>query len=165
MTLFMARFKKDVTTKGKNITVNKNEIKVFSKSKIQDVPWKSNKIDVVIDATGTNANLKSAKKVLRSGVKKVIVTHSPKKHVDFTMILGVNEKKYNYDNHHIISSSICDASAVGPILSQIEKKWSIESGSITTLHSGLSYQNLLDGPLQSVSSPGTSVERLFSRKK
>tara|TARA_Y100001970_G_scaffold105894_1_gene132676 strand:- start:8541 stop:9575 length:1035 start_codon:yes stop_codon:yes gene_type:complete len=148
------KFNGKVSTKGRNILINKNEIKVFSKNKINDVPWKKHKIDIVIDASGTNANVQSAKKVLKSGIKKIIITHSPKKNIDFTMILGVNEKKYNSKAHNIISSSICDASAIGPVLNQIEKKWGVESGFVTTLHSRLSYQNLLDGSLKSISSPG-----------
>ena len=96
------KFNGKVSNKGKNILINKNEIKIFSKNKINDVPWKKHKIDIVIDASGTNANVQSAKKVLKSGVKKIIITHSPKKHIDFTMILGVNEKKYNSSFDKII---------------------------------------------------------------
>ena len=70
------------------------------------------------------------------------------------MILGVNEKSYNFKKHNVISSSICDASAIGPILYQIQKKWGIKNGYVTTLHSRLAYQNLLDGSVQSVSNPG-----------
>ena len=64
------------------------------------------------------------------------------------MIMGVNEKKYNYKKHNIISSSICDASALGPVLKEINEKWQIENGFVTTLHSILAYQNLLDKLLQ-----------------
>ncbi len=147
------KFNGKVNVKNKNIFINKNEIKLFSKKKIEDVPWKKNKIDIIIDASGTNANVDSARKVLKD-VKKIIITHSPKKNIDFTMIFGVNEKKYDHKKHNIISSSICDASAIAPVLKQIEKKWGIESGFVTTLHSRLSYQNLLDGSLKSISSPG-----------
>ncbi len=133
--------------------VNKNKIKFFSKKNIDKVSWKEEKVDIVIDATGVESNLKNSKKIIKSGVKKVIVTHSPKSHVDFFMIMGVNEKKYNYRSHNIISSSICDASALGPVLKEINAKWEIENGFITTLHSMLAYQNVLDGSLKSISNP------------
>ncbi len=148
------KFNGRVKKNGNSILINKDEVKIFSKKKIEDVPWKKNKIDVVIDASGTNSNVRSSKKILKNGVKKVIITHSPNNNIDFTMILGVNEKNYNHIKHNIISSSICDASAIAPVLNQIEKKWGIESGFVTTLHSRLSYQNLLDGSLKSISSPG-----------
>ena len=77
------------------------------------------------------------------------------------MIFGVNEKKYDHKKHNIISSSICDASAIAPVLKQIEKKWGIESGFVTTLHSRLSYQNLLDASLKSISSPGHNWKDYF----
>ena len=133
--------------------VNNNKIKFFSKKNINEVNWKERKVDIVIDATGVESNLKNSRKVLKSGVKKVLITHSPKSNVDFFMILGVNEKQYNYKNHNIISCSICDASALGPVLKEINEKWQIENGFITTLHSILAYQNVLDGSLKSISNP------------
>ena len=148
------KFNKEIKTLGKDLVIDKKKIKVFSKKRIQDVKWKENKVDIVIEATGTNSNLIASRKILSKNLKKVIVTHSPKQNVDFTMILGVNEKSYNFKKHNVISSSICDASAIGPILYQIQKKWGIKNGYVTTLHSRLAYQNLLDGSVQSVSNPG-----------
>ena len=77
-----------------------------------------------------------------------------KGHKQKILILGANENSYSYKKHNIISSSICDASAIGPVLSELEKKFGIEKGFITTLHPRLSYQNVLDGSLKSVSNPG-----------
>ena len=148
------KFKADIKIKHKSLFLNGKKILIYSRNKIEDVPWRKNKVDIVIDASGTNANVKAAHKVLKTGISKVIITHSPIKNIDFTMIMGVNEKKYQPRKHNVISSSICDASALAPVLSQIEKKWNIESGFVTTLHSRLSYQNLLDGSLRSISSPG-----------
>ena len=148
------KFSGSITADKKIIKINKNKIHITNITKIENVPWRSKKVDILIDASGVNSNLNSAKKVLKKGVKKVIVTHSPKKNIDFTMIMGVNEKKYNNKIHNVISSSICDATAIAPVLNQIENNWGIESGFITTLHSRLSYQNLLDGSVRSISSPG-----------
>ncbi len=148
------KFNGSVSTNKKTIKINKNKIDITNIEKVENIPLKKKKVDILIDASGVDTNVNSAKKVLKQGVKKVIVTHSPKKNVDFTMIMGVNEKKYKNDIHNIISSSICDATAIAPVLNQIEKNWGIESGFITTLHSRLSYQNLLDGSVRSISSPG-----------
>jgi glyceraldehyde 3-phosphate dehydrogenase len=133
----------------------KSRIKLYSFSKIDQVPWASHKIDVLIDATGVKENAINIKRLVKRGVPKVLITHSPpEKDVDITIILGINENSYNHKNHDIISTSICDASAVGPVLHEINAKWGIRSCFVTTLHPWLNYQNLLDGPLSSVSSPG-----------
>ena len=143
------------------INVTKSEIKIdnkrtnfFCKKDITEVPWNKLGIDVVIDATGVAKNVKDAKKIIKNNVKKIVITHSPDKNIDFTMIMGVNEKSYNYRKHDLVSSSICDASAIGPVLKELDENFKIETGFVTTLHPRLSYQNLLDGSLKSVSSPG-----------
>ena len=147
--------KKVRVSKNKNIIqIDDNKIKFFSKTKIHEVEWNKFGIDLLIDATGTEINVINSRKVLGKKLSKVIITHSPDKYVDNTLILGVNEESYNYKKQHIISSSICDASAIGPVLSILDRKFGIQKGFITTLHPRLSYQNLMDGSLQSVSSPG-----------
>ena len=148
------KFEEKVSATKNNIIINKNKIKIYNFNKIHEVPWKKNNIDIVIDASGTATNVKLANKTINSGIKKIIITHSPDKNIDFTMIMGVNEKDYNYEQHNIVSSSICDASALAPVINAVENFWGIESGFITTLHSRLSYQNLLDGSVRSISSPG-----------
>jgi len=147
------KFKGNVKIRNGNIIVNNNKINFFSKKKIQDVPWERYKVDVVIEATGVHNNLLGAKKIVKKKISKIVITHSSNKNIDFTMIMGVNEKKYDSKKHHIISSSVCDASALGPVLKAINDKWEIENGFITTLHSALAYQNLLDGSLKSISNP------------
>jgi len=87
-------------------------------------------------------------------VKKIIITHSPKDHIDQTLIIGANEDSYISDEHNVISASICDANACAPVLNLINNEIGIKDGFITTLHPWLGYQNLTDGSLKSISSPG-----------
>jgi glyceraldehyde 3-phosphate dehydrogenase len=138
------------------LMVNGDKIKVFNCSDIKNVPWFESGVDIVIDASGVMQNVISAKSLLSTGIKKVIITHSPKQGIDFTYMQGVNEHLYNPNKHNIISSSICDANAVGPFYKLIDDAFGVELGEVTTLHPWLSYQNLLDGTLKSVSSPGHS---------
>ncbi|MFA6294251.1 MAG: type I glyceraldehyde-3-phosphate dehydrogenase [Victivallales bacterium] len=120
-----------------------------------DIPWESHQIDVLIDATGIKANVLAARRHIKRGVSKVVITHSPpEKDVDATIIMGVNDSSYDACKHNVLSSSICDASAIAPVLHELQKGWGVESCFATTLHPWLSYQNLLDGPVSSVSSPG-----------
>ena len=80
-------------------------------------------------------------------------TNSPE-NVDFTMILGVNEKDYIPEKHNLIASSICDATAIAPIAKIINSFFKIKLGYVTTIHPWLSYQNIMDGPSSSWSVPG-----------
>lgn len=141
---------------NKKILINNHPIFFYSKKKINHVPWKKHQLDLVIDSSGTSENVFNSRKIISKDLSKVLITHSPDKNIDKTIIVGVNEKEYDFKKHNIISTSICDASALGPVLKQLEKIYGIESGYITTLHPRLSYQNLLDGSLNSVSSPGHS---------
>lgn len=130
------------------------DLKVFHQKHIDDVDWRSEGVDVVIDASGILDNvLRAHATIEKQGVKKVIVTHSPNE-VDFTMVLGANEEKLDLKRHHVISSSICDATAIGPVLKIIKENFGIVSGHLTTLHPWLGYQNLMDGPASSWSVPG-----------
>ena len=143
-----------IDVKDDYLIENGNKIKVFCEEKVQDVPWSDFDVDIVIDSSGIFHNVLAAKALLELGVKKVIITHSPKEGVDFTYMNGVNDHLYDEKKHHIISSSICDANAIAPFYKLIDDMYGIEMGDVTTLHPWLSYQNLLDGNLNSVSSPG-----------
>ncbi len=133
---------------------NNNHIKVFHKKNIDEVDWQSHDVDIVIDASGVLENVLRAKKAIKKqNLKKIVITHSPNE-VDFTMVLGANEEQLDLSKHNVISSSICDATALGPVVKLIKDNFGIKSGYITTLHPWLNYQNLMDGPASSWSVPG-----------
>lgn len=125
----------------------------LSSPAICEVPWRDYGVDVVIEATGVSANCMAARDVSGRTGPRVVVTNAHKA-VDATIIMGVNDDQYDPERHRVISSSICDANAVAPLLHNLHVRWGIEAAFITTLHPWLSYQNLLDGPLSSVASPG-----------
>ena len=142
-------------SKDNNILrIDGHEIAFYSKENIDDIPWNTHDIDVVIDSSGIYENVVKSRKLLKRGIDKVIITHSPKDSVDNTIIFGANEKSFDISKHHILSSSICDANACAPVLKAIDEELGIADGFITTLHPWLGYQNLLDGSLRSVNSPG-----------
>jgi len=136
------------------ISNSTHSIKILNEKYIQDVPWKENGVDFVIDASGVYENVLEAAQVIEKGVKKVFITHSPDK-VDFTMVLGANEHQLDVQGHNIISTSICDATALAPVLKTINNSFGIKTGYVTTLHPWLNYQNVMDGPASSWSVPGT----------
>ena len=152
------KFKNNIgINENKNLLIDSNldeKIQIYNKENIDEVDWKSNNVDYIIDSSGVRDNvIKSRKLIDGKIIKKVFVTYSPQE-VDFTMVLGCNEDKLNIEEHDIISTSICDATAIAPVLNAINKKFNIDSGHITTLHPWLSYQNLMDGPSSSWSIPG-----------
>lgn len=133
---------------------NGDKIQVTHHPSIDQVEWKSYGVDYIIDASGIYKNVLAAQNIIKEGIaKKVFITHSPNA-VDFTMVLGANETKLDVANHHVISTSICDATAIAPVLKIVEHSFGINHGYATTLHPWLGYQNLLDGPASSWSMPG-----------
>jgi len=146
----------DVGVNNHSLVINDKFIPVFSAEKITDVEWDKYDLDVLIEASGVGANVRLAHEfIAKKIVPKVVVTNASS-NVDKTIIIGVNESEYESSNHHVISSSICDANAVAPLLNLVDKNWGIEAVFLTTLHPWLSYQNLLDGPVSSILSPGHS---------
>lgn len=136
------------------LRLDRKKISYSTKNKINEVDGFKG-LDLVIDSSGVKSNVLLAKKLItKKEVKKIIITHSPEE-VDFTMVLGGNEEDYNPSKHNLISSSICDATAIAPVLKFINEKYGIENGYITTLHPWLNYQKLLDGPSSSWSVPGS----------
>ncbi len=143
-----------VEIKNNTIFNSQLNIKVFCNANILDVPWRDCGVDILIDASGINENLKKYEKLI-SSVSQIIITNSPDSNlVDNEFIYGVNHNNYNKQKDFIISSSICDATAISPILKCILEKHEIENGFLTTLHPWLGYQNLLDGPSKSYAVQG-----------
>ena len=146
--------KVSVSKNKKYIKNGKKSIAFYSKEHIDEIPWKNNDVDIVIDSTGIHDNVVNSRKIIKQGIQKVVITHSPSKFVDHTIIIGANENTFINSKHNVLSSSICDANACAPVLKILDEEFGIIDGFITTLHPWLGYQNLLDGSLRSVSNPG-----------
>ena len=146
--------KHETKIKNRKLICNNKSIFTSMCKDITKAEWKNWGVDIIIDSSGVLENTnKSNELIYEKHTKKIIFTNSPQ-NVDFTMILGVNEKEYNPKKHHSIASSICDATAIAPISKLIDSLYKIKLGYVTTLHPWLSYQNLMDGPSSSWSVPG-----------
>jgi len=151
---YYGRFKYNIKHDDKFIYFNGGtKIKVFREKDISEVNWASAGCDVVIESSGVHGNLAKLPELIYAGIKKVVVTYAPSE-IDNTILLGANENDYDPDNHHIISSSICDVVAFAPVYKLINDTFGVKSGFLKTLHPWLSYQNLLDGPSFSWNMPG-----------
>tara|TARA_Y100001970_G_C14229429_1_gene857693 strand:- start:198 stop:1244 length:1047 start_codon:yes stop_codon:yes gene_type:complete len=131
-----------------------NKTKIVSNKNINEVNWSEYNLDYIVDSSGVVKSVQDSKKLIdKKVIKKVFCTFSPDIE-DFTMVLGANENDFDVLKHNLISTSICDASALAPALKVINDLFEIKNGYVTTLHPLLSYQNLLDGPSSSWAVPG-----------
>src|SRR5678809_1005357 len=135
----------DVKATNDSITVGSDEFKVLSVKDPAQLPWKDLGVDVVFESTGIFANRDGAAKHLAAGAKKVIIT-APAKKPDVTVVLGVNDDKYDPAKHQIISNASCTTNCLAPLAKVIHEKFGIKKGWMTTIHSYTNDQQLLDLP-------------------
>ncbi len=138
-------FKGKVTFDDFSITINQNNIKVFSEKDPEKLPWQSLNIDLVIEATGKFLNFNDAQKHIIAGAKQVLLTApSPDKNIP-TVVLGINSEQINWQSK-IISNASCTTNNVAPLVKILDDNWKIKDGYITTVHSMTGDQNLHDAP-------------------
>jgi len=135
----------DIKTSGNGISVEGKEFQVFSERDPAAIPWESVGAEVVIESTGRFTKAEDAKKHLRGTVKKVIIS-APAKNEDITIVLGVNEDKYDAADHHVISNASCTTNCLAPVAKVIHEKFGIRNAQMTTIHSYTNDQQLLDLP-------------------
>src|ERR1700677_2902364 len=128
-----------------SITIDGKTIKVFKERDPGALPWESVGAQVVIESTGHFTDANDAKKHLRGSVKKVIIS-APAKNQDITLVLGVNQEKYDGAKHNIISNASCTTNCLAPIAKVINDEFKIISGTMTTIHSYTNDQVILDFP-------------------
>ncbi len=134
-----------VTCTADTIVVNGKALKVFSSKDPATIDWSSLGAQIVIESTGkfTDANL--AKAHLQGTVKKVIIS-APAKNEDITLVLGVNDGKYDPAQHHIVSNASCTTNCLAPFTKVLHDSFGVLKGSMTTIHSYTNDQNVLDFP-------------------
>jgi glyceraldehyde 3-phosphate dehydrogenase len=135
----------DVKATKDGISVDGEEFKVLSMKDPAQLPWKDLGVEVVFEATGLFTKRDDAAKHLTAGAKKVIIT-APAKGPDITMVLGVNEDKYDPAKHHIVSNASCTTNCLAPVAKVVHECFGLRKGWMTTVHSYTNDQNLLDLP-------------------
>src|SRR5437899_8699887 len=127
------------------IRIDDKSIRVFAEKDPSKLPWESVGAQVVIESTGRFTNAEDAKKHLRGPVKKVIIS-APAKGEDITIVLGVNEDKYNPAKDNIISNASCTTNCLAPVAKVVNDHFKIVNGTMTTIHSYTNDQVILDFP-------------------
>src|SRR4051794_39081169 len=134
-----------VEAKEDTITVDGDAFKVLSVKDPAQLPWKDLGVDVVFESTGLFTNRDAAAKHVAAGAKKVVIT-APAKGPDITIVLGVNDEKYDPARHQIISNASCTTNCLAPLAKVLHQKFGIRKGWMTTIHSYTNDQQLLDLP-------------------
>src|SRR5438477_8477053 len=134
-----------VTASGDSIEVEGRKVKVFAQKDPALLDWQSVGAQVVVESTGRFTDATDARKHLRGPVKKVIIS-APAKNEDITIVLGVNEDKYDPAKHNIISNASCTTNCLAPITKVVNDNFKIQSGTMTTIHSYTNDQVILDFP-------------------
>ena len=141
----LGNLKVNISASGDKITFNKDEFQVLSLKDPAQLPWKSLGVDVVFESTGIFTNRNGAATHIAAGAKKVVIT-APAKGPDLTVVLGVNEDKYDPAKHHIISNASCTTNCLAPMAKVLHETFGIRKGWMTTVHSYTNDQQLLDLP-------------------
>ena len=141
----LGNLKADIAASGDKITVARDQFQVLSVKDPAQLPWKALGVDVVFESTGIFTNREGAEKHIAAGAKKVVIT-APAKGPDLTVVLGVNEEKYDPSKHHIISNASCTTNCLAPIAKVLHESFGIRKGWMTTVHSYTNDQQLLDLP-------------------
>lgn len=135
----------DVKVDGNFIVVNDQIIKVYAEKDPAALPWNEMGVQVVVESTGRFTKRPDAAKHLEAGAEKVIIS-APGKEEDITIVMGVNEKKYDPNQHHVVSNASCTTNCLAPVAKVIHDHFGIKKGFMTTVHSYTNDQQILDLP-------------------
>jgi len=139
------RFPGTVEAKGDALVVNGNTIKVSAIKEPEKLPWKDLGVDVVLESTGRFTDRANADKHITAGARKVIIS-APAKGEDITIVMGVNDKKYDPAKHHVLSNASCTTNCLVPVVKVVLDNWGFKHGFMTTVHSYTNDQQILDLP-------------------
>jgi glyceraldehyde 3-phosphate dehydrogenase len=135
----------DVSVSGDTIQVDAKSIKILAERDPASLPWADLGVDVVLESTGLFTTGPAARAHIDAGAKKVIIS-APAKEEDITIVMGVNDDKYDPDAHTIISNASCTTNCVAPMAKVLLDSFGIVKGLMTTVHAYTQDQNLQDGP-------------------
>jgi len=141
----LGNLKNDIVSGDDHISVDGKKIKVYAERDPAKLDWTSQGAEVIVESTGIFTDATKAKAHLQGSVKKVIIS-APATNEDITVVLGVNEDKYDAAKHNIISNASCTTNCLAPVVKVLHENFGIVSGIMTTIHSYTNDQVILDFP-------------------
>lgn len=134
-----------VKVDGDYLVVDGHKVKVLAERDPAQLAWGELGVEVVVESTGRFTKRADAAKHLEAGAKKVIIS-APASDEDITIVMGVNEDKYDAANHHVISNASCTTNCLAPFAKVLHEQFGIKRGMMTTVHSYTNDQQILDLP-------------------
>jgi len=128
-----------------SLVIDGKKIKVLSILEPSKLPWKDIGIDVVVESTGKFTDREGAEQHLKAGAKKVLIS-APAKSPDITIVMGVNDKMYDKNKHHIVSNASCTTNCLAPVVKVLHDNFGVKRGFMTTIHAYTADQRLVDAP-------------------
>ena len=139
------RFCGEISSTENSIIVNGKEIQILAIRNPEEIPWGKLGVELVLESTGLFTNKKDAAKHITAGAKKVVIS-APASDEDITIVMGVNEDKYQKEIHNVISNASCTTNCIAPVAKIIDREFGIIKGLMTTIHSYTNDQKILDLP-------------------
>ena len=140
------RYPGEVECDGEGITVDGRFIRVFSERNPADIPWADTGAQIVAEASGIFRTREAAAAHMGGTVKKVIITAPASGEVDFTTVMGINDREYEPESHDVISNASCTTNCFGILVKVLHENFAIRRGEMTTIHSYTNDQRILDTP-------------------
>ncbi|MFI8516343.1 type I glyceraldehyde-3-phosphate dehydrogenase [Streptomyces sp. NPDC085481] len=156
----LGRLKAEVTHTADTITVDGHTIKVLSERNPADIPWGELGVDIVIESTGIFTKRADAAKHLAGGAKKVLIS-APASDEDITIVMGVNQDKYEPAKHDVISNASCTTNCVAPMAKVLDENFGIVKGLMTTVHAYTNDQRILDFPHKDLRRARAAAENII----
>ncbi|KEO82454.1 type I glyceraldehyde-3-phosphate dehydrogenase [Tumebacillus flagellatus] len=139
-------FEGEVVAEGNTLLVNGKAVQVLAEKDPAQLPWAQLGVDIVIESTGRFTDANKAKAHIEGGGAKKVIISAPASNEDITVVMGVNEDKYDPQNHNIISNASCTTNCLAPFAKVLHEKFGIKHGLMTTVHSYTNDQMILDLP-------------------
>lgn len=137
------KYKGTVSHTPNSIVVDGTDIKVFSERDPAKIPWKDSGVEIVVESTGIFTDGIKAKAHMQGGAKKVIIT-APAKNEDITIVLGVNNNKYDPRKHNVLSNASCTTNAIAPVVKVLAETFGLQKGLMSTIHAYTNDQVVMD---------------------
>ncbi|BDX05819.1 erythrose-4-phosphate dehydrogenase [Planctobacterium marinum] len=137
------RFKFPVTLHNRTLNVAGRDIQLLNSAKIEDLPWRELNVDLVLECTGEFGEREDGEKHLAAGAKKVLFSQPCKADMDATVIFGINDNLLEKE-HRIVSNGSCTTNCIVPVIQVLDDHFGVESGTITTIHSSMHDQQVID---------------------
>lgn len=137
------RFMFPVALDGQTLSVGNDNIRLTHYRSIDDLPWAEMEVDVVLECTGVYSSREDGERHIQSGAKKVLFSQPCQQDMDATVIYGINDKEL-LPEHRIVSNGSCTTNCIVPIIQVLDDAFGVRSGTITTIHSSMHDQQVID---------------------